>query len=1482
MYTPTRRRDSVSEPVHKFTPSKRGQAALDALALGYDVQLPEYSFALLPRTSVSEQTLNSFVSTGNQKAEQLPRSTSFVDSHRRTDSSPKQHRNRGPDISDEKQLVRQARSPVSEGRRSTTTEDWALDFSTSQSSTATTTADSSSRASSSSYQPSNSQYVLDSPRHARRSDDPTYRERPGMGVPSSHTPRSMADITYQSSPVRHHSVIIHQTPSSQLASRPQSQNETNKLIPAASSASNNEELGRFPGNRLATRSHPSRPSPLQLMTQLPVASSVERSLEAYFSPRSEEYQINIQQLGGSAQYARIHSGISGTRPSHGQPYGARPQALKSPAWSTSGARHSPVDRVTRQLPEGEVFYGDSGPPRPHHHHSSSEPPVPVTSARRNSRPQAGSQRPQLTPSLMVSSLPSYATSPTSGQYASNKPRLRVSTQSIPGSSTQPLRSAPLPSTSSSSRATPSFHDDDEAFKVHPERAAVSRMETLLMLGACRAEARGSLSSGIPSYPATDGVIIASPGHNHPGSSGPGPQISGRIYQTLAQPNLLGLSDTKAQGPPEAPRDMGFREGTVVPAQERPPANRRPRQRSGSMGPSSLSDSPHRPRGYNMPFRNRQRSASAIVQGLSPDAVKKLRMYEQLKYQDKGRPESLRAIVGCTAKYRVYGARARKHTAPSQSKTPVSPTQVLLPPSPVLSPVVPQKEASFVPPVAKLPDPPSPRNVPLPLSPLQSPTLCTTANLSSPTVSSLLTSDSFMRYCSSRGIESPRPIRTRQNTISGRVIPTLRLISSPERIDPQSETGASQVDPAGETQEALGGGAIPMDERASLKTGGLKLEPQLERILTPTPPPAFWSPPPHSAVIRTSAPLPLLPGLNLPTSSPTTRAASISLPATRAASALPLRPMSVPPPGDSVRVGDSDDVRRAWSCQPATAELPPVKSFAGDWTQSMVIELSDEEEEEEEEGETTDTDFSELEDEDVDDCQVLDASEVVADGDLITLPEPKSNPIGDARIGAASQDKQAESRVTSKGVVSSGVGSGVNAVEAVQNAIVKLALDNAEAALSRRPLQMRPNRPAAPVRTVSRMTARPTANQPPLRHSLDSERPRDLNQPHTPPNRYLAATSRAYRTPTLPLYPHLPTNLALESLRSGLELRAAASASAVEEAVRARSASPNIPPQDVHALSSRPNPGFVLPPRLQRLQGINPRTTPLPTPRLEIPAPPSPRLDIHQFQQRRSPYESPLHSASPASTLYPGAFNVPQYPTLARQYPGAPLVQERNHVALNVSTPNLEQAAPVPKYSTVSEASTSSNRGQLTNIVVDNKPVPPAPATAPLSRNHGERKRQTRRSAEAVMSNSQDSKAVPVIPAPAPPAPAPVSSVETPTQSTTSSPKPKQKRGKKYWPKHRKNPASEQAKAAAPAPSTPVVPPKSTEPTPTPKKSSVSPPKKRPTPTPKKDPAPVPTPKDSLSSTPKPKRKYKPPKKQKSTKPGAAPASSPAPAPAVTS
>ncbi|KAF8749692.1 hypothetical protein RHS01_09892 [Rhizoctonia solani] len=1144
MYTPTRRRDSVSDSVHKFTPSKRGQAALDALALGYDVQLPDCSFALLPRTSVSEQALASFVSTGIQQAEQLPRSTSFADQHRHAASTSKQHRNRGSDVAEKKRFARQVRSPVADARRTNLNEDWIMNHSISESSVAPTP-DSSSRASTS-YRPNISQYVLDSPHRTQRSDDSTYRDNSGMNLVSSHPPRSMADVSYQSSPVRRHSMIIHQTPSA----RPQSQNNPITLIPAASSTYDNEDSYRLPATK---------------------------------------------QLGGSAQYARIHAGISGTR-SYGQPSSTRSQALKSPVWSVSGARDSHADRVTRQLPKNEVPHGDPGPSRSHHHHSSSEPPVPVTSVYRNSRPHAGPQRSQFTPSLMVSPMPSYATSPTSGQHVSDKP---LSAE------------RPLPSTTTSSHTTP-FHDDDEAFKVHPERAAVSRMETLLMLSACRAEGVGSRSEVIMGHPTADGVVIVSPVHDHFGYPGLSPQTAGHNYQTLTHPNLLGLSDIKIRGPPEAPGDMGFRTGAVISTQERSPTHRRARQRSGSVGAPTLPDSTHRARGHHGSHRSRQRSTSLIVQGLSPDAVKKLRMYEQIKYQGKGKPESLREIVGCTAKYRVYGARARKTRYSPYQKLPFLPPRFHYRHLLFFS-LQSQKEPSFM--ASQVPDPPSPRNVPLPYLLLSLP------------------------------IYAP---------------------------DPQLDVGTPQTECTEKTECASEGGVTSVDDQASLKSEGLKLEPQLERILTP---------PPLFGLLRRiqlsyeRRPVTVAPCCKRIHAN---RASNVCFNSERSYLICSASSADVcPPPGDSLRVGESEDVRRAWSCQPATAELPPVKSFAGDWRQCMVIELSDEEEEEEEE-ETTDTDFSELEDEEVDDCQVLDASDVAADGDLMTLPEPKSKSVGGAEMGSANQDKPAESREMTKGVVTPESGRESMPLRQFSMQLSDLHWIMRELCI---PVQCR----------------RGPNVQPPYAHWID-----DGNLSNDEPVVYAAlvrfrALSRLEPSPCstesildygaspepysqLACIPHLSANPTLESLRSGLELRAAASASAIEEAVRARSARPAL--------------------RLKMGMGQAPAQilAPIPTPRLEIPSLPSPRLDIPALQQRRSPYESPLRSAPPVANLYP-----------------APLMR--------------------PTGSTGSCYGTSARN------------------------NSGRYKRQTQRSAEAVLSNSEDSKLAPVVAAPIP-SPEPIASAET--------------------------------------------------------------------------------------------------------------------------
>lgn len=305
------------------------------------------------------------------------------------------------------------------------------------------------------------------------------------------------------------------------------------------------------------------------------------------------------------------------------------------------------------------------------------------------------------------------------------------------------------------------------------------------------------------------------------------------------------------------------------------------------------------------------------------------------------------------------------------KMVLSPTNVPIPISPAEPPIsvdmIPVDDSSsllFTAPLlpTQVPLPASPINSPssdLPFGPYQSQTEL--ASFKSPLVSS----ESFIKYQASQGVESPRPIRTRQNTANGRVVPTFRVVSSPEKAErltlgPMLDTLQSKL--IGLTEESQGVTGRDLDDlEASVRGLGirnetLRIEPNIERILTP--PPSFWSPPPLSAIIRTSA---LLPSPNVRMSGlsdPIARTSSAALPiATREIQAPLQRPMSVPASSDALRTGDVGDVRRAWGFKSANGEAGTGKSFAGDWTQCMVIDLSDEEDE----GEGAEVEDSEGED-----------------------------------------------------------------------------------------------------------------------------------------------------------------------------------------------------------------------------------------------------------------------------------------------------------------------------------------------------------------------------------------------------------------------------------------------------------------------------------------------------------------------------------------
>lgn len=578
------------------------------------------SLALLPRSSVSEQALTSFLSVSGLEHEQLTRSASLsngMNQHSASEVSERQRfahgtRSRGDSVLFSSAEDTNGSIPL------------ASDFS---------------HASSPTGQLGASQYIL-----------PRTRESNG----ALYHPKNLSDAP--------HSRRTPSTSPTKLARRPHSQSKPDRNLSVPSPVGKVEASDGPRGPASITHQYSNR------VASLSDVSKLEHSLDSYFSPRSDENRTSVQALAGSMQYTRHSSGPPVTRLAHDHGEGllprTLPRALKSPIRGPtflSGANYSPVYQTIR-LPEDDRGFSDSRfATRSHsqHHYSSSEP---ANSSRRSSFSHTGSQKPQLTPSLMVSPLPLSSGSATAStrslHHISAKPQLRVSTQAAMGSTPRSLRSAPLSSahtahTPSSSRTTSSFHDDmdDEVFKVHPERAALSRMESLLMLNACRYEIegrkapwnlsqgydRGGISTEVAEYPPNGIAFVGSlDGVGHTGVQ------FGSYNQTPTYPNALGLGDMKIHGLPESSVDFGSQAIPAPSNQERSPASRRGRRRSGTMGPSTFSEGLLR----GTPNRHRQRSSSTAVQGLSPEAVKKLRMYdESVKYQEGGKNGSLRAMIG---------------------------------------------------------------------------------------------------------------------------------------------------------------------------------------------------------------------------------------------------------------------------------------------------------------------------------------------------------------------------------------------------------------------------------------------------------------------------------------------------------------------------------------------------------------------------------------------------------------------------------------------------------------------------------------------------------------------------------------------------------------------------------------------------------------------------------------------------------------------
>ncbi|KAG8780906.1 hypothetical protein FRC12_022460 [Ceratobasidium sp. 428] len=1214
MYTP-RRRSSVSESTYRFTPSKRGQAALDALALGYDVQLPDYSLALLPRSATSEQALATIISTSaSPSVEQLPRSTSYGEpSHRVALGSGQGSGQRYPsELADRRRFARHGRSPRGENILYSTSNTGSppVPLVTRVESPSSVV---DSRPSTSSLQSSTPQCVLTSPERDAIAPGPIHLEQPPISLATLHTPRSLPRSPAQSGFARRHSLSRNKPSPPRLSIETPSQ--STGANPTFTYSLNERNPGDPQSQSRLSHSRNSSPHTSPVKPVAPPLGTFHNRAFNHAARAPPPLRIDVEQLGRSTKEGP-HSAY--------EPHYLRSLSRPSPLFPIQPSPerdNKDTYRALQQISRGPVHY--------RHSISSAHPSSSYHTSRLPTidEPRYIGAQPQFQPSSqdlsdprryddhsrrhhigapLRPSSPSQVSATSSLGKAPTKPSHHAQTQSL-NNFVPSSRNSVSPHTPSSS--LPSSHNmdpDDEAFRVHPERAAISRMESLLMLSACRYEAEGRWSAGgtrsatgfeAAGFPNTQAGFPG--GMNGPNATTAHAGVSYLAYGAHGQEQ----SERSARTPSDGPHQFRPQAGPGSPVYPRTPGGTRGRQRSGSMhvlsphrhGPSR-NGSPPRQRQSHMQspqrMRPRQRSWSLTVQGLSPEAVKKLRVYETIKGREGGRVESLREMVGVGLPVvKRQQTKTKRNGGSSQgSKATLSPTEVSTPIDP--SPIESQMETVSTPDLSVgIPAPPSPTSVPLPPSPILLPPLSptqvalppspvhsptralpfaspSTVKEPAPTVSPLVSSESFMKYRVSQGIESPRPMRTRQDTVSGRVVPTFRLISSPEKGD-QLVLGP-RLDLAGGAEVGLGA------------PHNLKPDPAIERILTP--PPSFWSPPPLSAVVRTSAPLLTITG--------------------------PVRAMSVPPgagAGAGAGAGDTqlDDVRRAWSCEPPVGvEVRVGKSFAGDWSQCMVIDVSDEEEE----GDlVTDAspseDESELEDEGEDEVgrngwggasgpkDLADSRAAECLRDVVEVPE-RDEVERDLRDTMDYPRRGASKYYISGGSSGSGSASGVNAVEAVQNVIVKLAMDNAELGHAQRMQEMQNKFSTKPL-SAGLVPRYPVHPQLQLKQPLEypqyfrtSQMQASINAYFDPPTTHTLRSKSQMQQPTYP-----KSNPALDSLRSGLEKRVAASASAVEEAVRARSASPSLPPPITRSGSTRSVSNPVLPPRLQRLQAARAWTAP---------------------------------------------------------------------------------------------------------------------------------------------------------------------------------------------------------------------------------------------------------------------------------------------------
>ncbi|KAG9083834.1 hypothetical protein FRC07_013806, partial [Ceratobasidium sp. 392] len=532
----------------------------------------------------SEQALASMISTSaSTTVEQLPRSTSYGEpSHRVTPGSNQGSGQRYPssEQSDRRRFARQGRSPRGENvLYSSSNIDSPFTSLATRVESPSSVVDS--RPSTSSLQSSTPQYVLTSPVRDAPVMGPVQLEQASAALASLQTPRSLPRSPAQSGYAGHHTTSRNKpTPPKLPIEAPNQSVGVNSTL---SCHLNERNTGDSRAPSLPSQSVYSSPHTSPIKPAAPPLGASHRSLN-HNSRALPPLRIDIGQLGRQTK--------EGPYSAHDPQY-LRTLSRPAPLYS---AQPSPERdnqdsyRALQQISRGPIHYRHSiSSAHPSSSYQTSRLPTideprhlkaqqaqfqPSNLDKSNSRQYIDrSHRLQFGAALRPSSPSQASTSPSPDKPPSKLPHHGL-TQSL-NRFVPPSRRSLSPHTPSSS--LPSSHNadpDDEAFRVHPERAAISRMESMLMLSACRYEAEGRWPIANGSRSTTDLELTGFP----TGQAGLAGGING-FTMPLAQMSVpylaygvpgLELGEWSAQTPSDVSYQSRLQTGPSSPVHPRTP------------------------------------------------------------------------------------------------------------------------------------------------------------------------------------------------------------------------------------------------------------------------------------------------------------------------------------------------------------------------------------------------------------------------------------------------------------------------------------------------------------------------------------------------------------------------------------------------------------------------------------------------------------------------------------------------------------------------------------------------------------------------------------------------------------------------------------------------------------------------------------------------------------------------------------------------